>query len=250
MFEELEIENQGLARSDKIKSEFLSIMSHELRTPLNASIGFSELLKMGRAGELNDKQEAFIDKIITSNKHLNELIVEILDLSKIEAGKMELNIEKVSLPHFIKENLSILDVMATEQNVVLRMDITPELDVIECDNQRLRQIIINLVNNAIKFSKDEGGTVITTATKDGDMVSISVSDTGIGIKEDEIRKLFTPFMQLDMGYTRKHGGSGLGLAITKQLVELHGGKIWVESKYGEGTTFTFTLPIKAVKTNN
>ena len=245
--EELRIENQGLALADKTKSEFLSIMSHELRTPLNASIGFSELLKMGRAGELNDKQEVFVDKIITSNKHLNELIGEILDLGKIEAGKMELNIEQISLHHFIEESISILNVLAKKRNVVIKIDTAPEIDVIECDKQRLRQIIMNFVNNAIKFSKDEGGAVTITATKDGDMARISVLDTGIGIKKGEIGKLFTPFTQLDMGYSRKYGGTGLGLAITKQLVELHGGEIWVESKYREGTTFTFTLPIKVTK---
>ena len=249
-FEELEIENKSLALTNKTKSEFLSVMSHELRTPLNASIGFSELLKMGTVGELNEKQENYVDKIISSSKHLNELIGEILDLTQIEAGKMELNIENVSLPHFIEENISILNVLARKRNVLIKKDIAPELDVIECDKQRLRQIISNLVDNAVKFSKEEGGTVTVSAKKEEDIVRISVSDTGIGIKEEDIGKLFTPFKQLNMGYTREQGGTGLGLAITKQLVELHGGKIWVESKYGEGSTFIFTLPINAIKGEN
>ena len=243
--EKLEIANKSLALSDKTKSEFLATMSHELRTPLNACIGFSDILKRGTAGELNAKQEKFVDHIHESAKHLLEIINNILDVSNIEAGKMELNIEKISLPNFIEENLFVLNAIATERKVVFKKDIAPEIDVIEYDGQRLRQVFFNLINNAIKFSKDDGGTVTVTAVKDGNMVKISISDTGIGIKEDDIGKLFSNFTQLDSGYARKYGGTGLELAITKKLVELHGGEIRVKSKYGEGSTFTFTLPIKA-----
>lgn len=241
--EKLVIENQSLALSDKTKSDFLSVMSHELRTPLNASIGFSELLKMGKAGELNKKQGKFVDNILNSSKHLLDLIEAILDFSKIESGKMELNIEQVLLYELIDDTLNLMEVMASERNVILKSEVDPKLNFIECDARMLKQVLYNLLDNAIKFSKDEGGSVTVTAVKDGEIVIISVSDTGIGIKDVNGDRLFSFFKQLDTGYTRKYKGTGLGLAITKQLVELQGGRIWVESKCGEGSTFTVILPI-------
>ena len=243
--EYLRIENERLAAADKTKSEFLANMSHELRTPLNASIGFSELLNMGMAGELNEKQKHYVDNILTSNNFFLTLINDILDLSKIEAGKIELVQEKISVPVTINETLILIKEKAMKHKVLLKMEFDPELEYIEADKQRFKQILFNLLSNAVKFSKDKGGTITITAKKEGDMANISVSDTGIGIKEEFIGRLFQKFDQLEPGISQKYGGTGLGLSITKQLVEMHGGKIWAQSKYGEGSTFTFTLPIKA-----
>jgi len=245
--EKIRLENLRLEAADKAKSEFLANMSHELRTPLNASIGFSELLKQGMAGELSEKQEHFIDNILTSNQFLLTLINDILDISKIEAGKIELVPEKMSLPVTIKETLTLIKEKASKHNVLLKTEFDPELEFIEVDKQRFKQILFNLLNNAVKFSKETGGTVTITAKKEGDMAKVSVSDTGIGIKEENIGRLFQKFEQLESGISQKYGGTGLGLAITKQLVEMHGGKIWAESKYGEGSTFTFILPLEGKK---
>ncbi|MCZ7402802.1 MAG: PAS domain S-box protein [Candidatus Methanoperedens sp.] len=245
--EEIRIENLRLESADKAKSEFLANMSHELRTPLNASIGFSELLKMGLTGELSDKQKHYVDNILTSNQFLLTLINDILDLSRIEAGKIELVPDKMSVPEIIKETLSLIKEKAMKHKVLLKTEFDPELEFIEADKQRFKQILFNLLSNAVKFSKDEGGTLTITAKKEGEMAQISVSDTGIGIKEENIGRLFHKFEQLEKGISEKYGGTGLGLDITKHLVELHGGRIWVESRYGEGSTFTFLLPIEVKK---
>jgi len=246
--EELRLENVYLEAADKAKSEFLANMSHELRTPLNAAIGFSELMKQGTAGKLNEKQDHYIDNIITSSKFLLNLINDILDLSKIEAGKIELAPEKMSMPVTIKETLSLIKEKAMKHKVLLKTEFDPELDIIEADKQRFKQILFNLLSNAVKFSKEEGGTVTIRSKKEGDMAKVSISDTGIGIKEENISKLFQKFEQLESRISKKYGGTGLGLVISKQLVELHGGEIRAESKYGEGSTFTFLIPIVSKKT--
>ncbi|MDD5473013.1 MAG: MASE3 domain-containing protein [Candidatus Methanoperedens sp.] len=243
--EETSLENLRLAAADKAKSEFLANMSHELRTPLNSIIGFSELMKQGAAGKLDEKQEHFIDNIFTSGTFLLSLINDILDLSKIEAGKIELAPEKMSVPVTIKETLTLIKEKAMKHKVLLKTEFDPELEFIWADKQRFKQVLFNLLSNAIKFSKEEAGTVTITAKKEGDMAKVSVSDTGIGIREENIGKLFHKFEQLEKGISEKYGGTGLGLAITKQLVELHGGRIWAESRFGEGSTFTFMLPLKA-----
>lgn len=237
------IENQKLAFASKAKSEFLANMSHELRTPLNSIIGFSELMVMNTS--LDNKQKHYLQNVITSGKFLLNLINDILDLSKVEAGKIELVIDKIDVPSVLGETLSLIKEKASKHNIILKKDLDPALSDIEADQQRLKQILFNLLSNAVKFSKQEGGTVTITAKKEGDMAKFSVSDTGIGIRDEDMNKLFSAFEQLDSGITKKYGGTGLGLAITKKLVELHGGRITVESRYGEGSTFTFTLPISA-----
>lgn len=243
--QEIRLENNCLAYVSKTKSDFLANMSHELRTPLNAIIGFSELMKQRVPGELNKKQETYVDDILMSAKHLNELINDILDLSKVEAGKTELVQEKLPVHQAINEGLTLVKEKAVNQKVNLNVELAPGLEFIVADKQRFRQILYNLLSNAVKFSKPEGGEVTVSTMKASDMAQISVSDTGIGIKEEDMGKLFRTFQQLDMSMSRKYGGTGLGLAITKQLVELHGGRIWAESRYGEGSTFTFLLPIVA-----
>jgi len=240
---ELRANRDQLAEVSKAKSEFLAQMSHELRTPLNSIIGFSELLKTGVTGKLNEKQEHYMDYVITSSKFLLDLINDILDLSKVEAGKIELVNEKMSLPGNIIESINLVKENAFKNNIFINQDFDSQLDFIEADKQRVKQILFNLLSNAIKFSKPEGGTITIRTRKEGDMAKISVSDTGIGIKEGDMGKLFQEFCQARPDISNKYGGTGLGLAITRKLVELHGGSIEVESKYGEGSTFTFKLPL-------
>ena len=248
--EEMSRENERLVYASKVKNDFLSNMSHEIRTPLNAVIGFSELLKMKTIGDLNDKQEGYVDNIRYGGKHLLNVISDILDLSKLDAGKMELVIENISIPETLDRTIVMLEEMAKKSNVSLIKKLAPELEFIEADKQRLIQILFNLLSNAIKFNRKKGGTATITTNREGDMAKFSVSDTGIGIKEVDKNKLFKDFEQLDSGISKKYGGTGLGLAITKKLIELHGGKIWVDSELGAGSTFTFLLPIKANKDRN
>ena len=243
--EDICIENERLLISNRSKSEFIANMSHELRTPLNSIIGFSELMKKKIGGELTNKQERYVENVLTSSKFLLNLINDILDLSKVEAGKIELIIERVSIPVVISETLTLLKERASQNKVELVKELDPELDFIEADKQRMKQILFNLINNAIKFSKTDGGTVKVISKKAGGTAVISVCDTGIGIREEDMEKLFREFEQINPEITRKYGGTGLGLAISKKLTELHGGTILVESRYGEGTTFKFTLPIQA-----
>ena len=245
--EELRLEGERLTYASKAKSDFLATMSHELRTPLNAIMGFSELMKEGMAGELNAKQRHYVDNTVASSKHLIALINDILDLSKVEAGKIELNIETISVPETINETLMLIKERAVRRKVIIKKELDPRLEFIEADKLRLKQVLFNLLDNAVKFSKSEGGVVAVAAKNEGDTARFSVSDTGIGIKEEDVGKLFKEFEQVSFGISRKYGGTGLGLAISKKLVELHGGKIRAQSKYGEGSTFTFTLPLKAFK---
>ncbi len=245
--EELRIEKERLEYASRAKSDFLASMSHELRTPLNSVLGFSQLLSDGMAGELNEKQKHYIDNINNSGNFLLNLINDILDMSKVEAGKIVLNKEKIPLQATLEETLTLIKEKALKHNIDIKREFSPEPDIIEADRQRVKQILFNLLSNAVKFSKEEGGTVTITSKKVNETAQISVSDTGIGIKPENMDKLFQKFEQLEKGISAKYGGTGLGLAICKQLAELHGGSIWAESKYGEGSTFTFTLPLEAKK---
>lgn len=248
--ENLRTEKERLEYASKAKSEFLASMSHELRTPLNAILGFSELMKQGIAGKLNEKQEHYIENILISGKFLLNLINDILDLSKVEAGKIELVMESISLPLTIEETISLIKERAARRNVNIKKELSPELEFIEVDKQRFKQVLFNLIDNAIKFSGPQGGLVTITTKKAGDNVEISVSDKGIGIKPEDIGKLFQKFQQINPEISGKYGGTGLGLAICKQIVELHGGRIMADSKYGEGSRFTFILPLKGIKAVN
>lgn len=226
------------------------VMSHELRTPLNSIIGFSELLNNKDMGELNEKQQRFADNVHSSGKHLLSLIDDILDITRVESGKMDINIEKVYVSKVINESADIIKEKAAKQNIRIITQVSPEIEIIETDAKRFRQVLNNLLDNAVKFSKLEGGTVTIAAVKEEDMAKFSVSDTGIGIKKEDIGRLFHSFEPLDAGLSRKYGGTGLGLAVSKKLVELLGGRITAESKYGEGSTFSFTLPLKVKEGGN
>jgi signal transduction histidine kinase len=245
--EELRLENERLISASKARSEFLTIMSHELRTPLTSIIGYSIILEGKTQGELNEKQRFFVDNILKSSKHLLDLINTFLELAKTESGKQKMFFEEIFVPDSINEIFKLIKENANDHNIILREKIDPEMVSIWADRRALKQILFNLLNNAIKFSKKEGGVITVSTERENDMVKISVADTGIGIKEEDLPRLFQKFEQLDSGISRKYEGTGLGLAITKELVQMHGGKIWVESKYGQGSNFIFVLPIEGNK---
>lgn len=227
--------------NNRMKSEFLANMSHELRTPLTAIIGFSDLLSTQHYGELNKKQLDFVDHISNSGKHLLSVINDVLDLSKIEASKMELEYEYFSLIGLIDEvNKSLYPLAAKKCLEVSICNNNKELEIF-ADKMKVKQIMYNLLNNAIKFTPDNG-SISVIAKKDDKTIEVSISDTGIGIPAHMQEDIFDPFVQVDASNKRKYGGTGLGLALTKRFVEMHKGKIWVESEEGKGSTFTFTIP--------
>ncbi len=239
---ELAIANQRLREASQAKSEFLANMSHELRTPLNSIIGFSEILLEQTFGELNERQLRYVRNIHTSGTHLLALINDILDLSKVEAGKIELKCEHLPLRDTLEECQTLVKTMASKKNIALSLSVEG-VDTVWADPVRFKQIMYNLLSNAVKFTP-EGGSVTVTARPCGEMVEISVADTGIGIAKEHLDKIFEEFYQVDSSYSKQYKGTGLGLSLTKKLVELHGGRIWVESEVGKGSTFTFVLPLR------
>lgn len=228
--------------ASRTKSEFLANMSHELRTPLNAIIGFSDLLLDGYFGELNEKQSRSANNISNSGRHLLGIINDILDLSKIESGKTKLEPEVLSVRSLLEEIISFMEPLAADKDIVLGLEMGQRSDRILADRSKLKQVLYNLIGNAIKFT-DTGGSITIRALFEENMVHISVADTGIGIELRDQEKLFKPFTQLDSSSSKKYHGTGLGLALAKELVELHKGRIWVESEPGKGSCFTFTLPV-------
>lgn len=240
---ELQAVNQQLEKATQHKSEFLASMSHELRTPLNAVIGFSEVLSEKMFGDLNEKQDEYVGDILTSGRHLLSLINDILDLSKVEAGRMELNLEDFDLPSAIEDAVLLVREKAVKHGQRLTVEIDPDLDQMRADERKLKQILLNLLSNAVKFTP-EGGAIDLGAARDGENVRITVSDTGIGIPAEDHDTIFEEFRQVRNDETQAAGGTGLGLTLTKKFVELHGGEIWLESQVGEGTTIGFTLPLR------
>ena len=244
--DEIEVKNRDLERADRLKTEFLANMSHELRTPLNAVIGFSQLLEQQYFGELNDKQLEYVHEIEGAGGHLLDLINDILDLSKIEAGRMELELEVLNLEDLLESCARLVRERAVRAGLDLTLEVVPGLSV-SGDKRKLKQVIVNLLSNAVKFTPS-GGRVTLKAhplrrgadVRDGD-VEISVEDTGIGIPLEDQDRLFTPFTQVDGSLARRHEGTGLGLALSKRLTELHGGVIEVRSTPGQGSTFSLRL---------
>jgi signal transduction histidine kinase len=232
-----------LREVDRLKSEFLASMSHELRTPLNSIIGYAEVLLDGIDGELTDDMNEDVGAIHGSGKHLLNLINDILDLAKIEAGQMDLVVEDFQLGSLVEDTTNIQRVLLKDKPVDLVLDIPAGLPYIHADPLRVRQVIANLVTNAIKFT--EQGSITVRAReyeKDPALIQISVIDTGMGMRPDQLKVIFDRFRQVDQSHTRRAGGTGLGLSITRQLVQMHGGDIWVESEAGIGSAFHFTLP--------
>jgi PAS domain S-box-containing protein len=264
----LQQKNVELEDASRMKSEFLANMSHELRTPLNAIIGFSEILKDGMLGDLTEKQRGFIADIFSSGTHLLSLINDILDLSKVEAGKMLLDLDPVELKPVFANSLSIIREKAASRHVRLTMEGTDTLGTMHLDARKLKQILYNLLSNAVKFTGDGGAVTLragrvpaasvghSSGRRPGrifplsdaeyaEFLEISVEDTGMGMSVAGLERLFKPFSQVDSGLARKFEGTGLGLAMVKLLAELHGGSVAVESAPGEGSRFTVWLPVRA-----
>ncbi len=231
---------RDLQIANRHKTEFLANMSHELRTPLNAIIGFSEVLQERMFGELNGKQAEYINDIHSSGRHLLSLINDILDLSKIEAGRMELEITTFHLPTAIDNALTLMRERAGRNHINLKADVDPAIEGITADERKVKQILLNLLSNAVKFTP-EGGRVEINARQDEHQVVIAVSDTGVGIAPEDHEAVFKEFRQVGDDYTRKSEGTGLGLTLTRRMVELHGGTITLESAPGQGSCFRFTL---------
>jgi signal transduction histidine kinase len=238
---ELEAANRQLEAASRHKSEFLANMSHELRTPLNAIIGFSEVLQERMFGELNAKQAEYIEDILSSGRHLLSLINDILDLSKVEAGRMELQLGRFDLPSALDGALTLVRERATRHGITLDLAVDPRLDDVVGDERKVRQVVLNLLSNAVKFTGEGGRVGVAAVRRDGE-VEVSVSDTGIGIAAEDQPAIFEEFRQVGSDYTRKREGTGLGLTLARKFVELHGGRIWVASEVGKGSTFAFTLP--------
>jgi signal transduction histidine kinase len=243
LFREIQEKSAQLEVANKHKSDFLANMSHELRTPLNAIIGFSEVLIDKMFGELNEKQADYLKDIHESGRHLLSLINDILDLSKIEAGRMDLEISSFHLPTAISNAMTLIRERAQRHSIHLGLDVDKRLGEFHADERKFKQILLNLLSNAVKFTPD-GGRVEVSAKLDTTCVAIAVKDTGIGIAAEDQGVVFEEFKQVGRDYTRKAEGTGLGLALTKRFVELHGGEITLASQPGKGSTFTVTLPLR------
>ena len=231
-----------LERASKHKSDFLANMSHELRTPLNAIVGFSQVLKQKLFGPVNQKQDEYLDDILSSADHLLALINDILDLSKVEAGQVELEPGLFSLREALERGVVMVRERASKNGVQLELSLDPSVDLVEGDERRIRQVVFNLLSNAVKFTPS-GGHVDVSATRQNGEVVIAVRDTGPGIAPADQARIFEEFQQARAANGERPEGTGLGLALSKKLIELHGGRIWVESEPGRGSTFTFTIPV-------
>jgi signal transduction histidine kinase len=244
LFKEIQEKSAQLEVANKHKSDFLANMSHELRTPLNAIIGFSEALMERMFGEVNDKQADYLKDIHESGRHLLSLINDILDLSKIEAGRMDLELSSFHLPTALSNAMTLIRERAQRHGIELGLEVDQRLGEFQADERKFKQIMLNLLSNAVKFTPD-GGRVDVCATKDTDKIEIAVKDTGIGIAPEDQALVFEEFKQVGRDQMRKAEGTGLGLALTRRFVELHGGAIRLESTPGKGSTFTVSLPLRA-----
>ncbi|HYN61224.1 MAG TPA: GAF domain-containing protein, partial [Rubrivivax sp.] len=241
LFREIQDKSRQLEIANQHKSEFLANMSHELRTPLNAIIGFSEVLLERMFGELNEKQDDYLKDIFSSGKHLLSLINDILDLSKIEAGRMELDVENFDVPSALGNALTLVRERAQRHGITLGLEVAAEVGEMRADERKFKQILLNLLTNAVKFTPDGGKVEVRARLADG-VLEVAVADNGIGIGKDDQAAVFQEFKQVGRHYTNKQEGTGLGLALTKRFVELHGGALKLDSEPGKGSTFSFTLP--------
>jgi two-component system, NtrC family, sensor kinase len=249
LFREIADKSQQLEAASRHKSEFLANMSHELRTPLNAIIGFSEVLAERMFGDVNEKQAEYLQDILSSGRHLLSLINDILDLSKVEAGRLELELGRFHLPTALDNAMTLVRERATRHGITLIQGVDERVGNIVADERKVKQILLNLLSNAVKFTP-KGGRIGVTATATNDAITIAVSDTGIGIAPEDQAAVFEEFRQVGRDDVRKQEGTGLGLTLAKKFVELHGGRIWVQSQVGQGSTFAFTLPVRLEGTSS
>jgi signal transduction histidine kinase len=242
LFDEIQDKGRQLEEASQHKSQFLANMSHELRTPLNAILGYTELMADGAYGEPSEKMRSVLKRLEANGRHLLGLINDVLDLSKIEAGQLVLDLSDYSVQDIAQTVRSTLEPLAADKKLAFKLDMPAELPSGHGDGRRLTQVLINLVGNAIKFT--DAGEVAIKAEADNGSFHVSVRDTGPGISAADQAKLFQEFQQADNAITKKKGGTGLGLAISKRIIEMHGGRIWIDSKLGEGSTFSFTVPVR------
>ena len=254
---ELQRAVEHLRHIDRLKSNFLATVSHELRTPLTSIIGFSEMLAKGIAGPLNEEQTEYATTILERGEDLLRLITQVLEMSKMEMGTMRLSLASVALADIVARAFSAASIPAERAQVHLIAELEPSIPRVVVDADKVQQVLINLISNAIKFNRVEGTVTVRAelapirrpfeedffGEETADALRVSVSDTGIGIPEDQLARIFDAFYQVDATSTRQHGGAGLGLSIVRKLIEAHGGEVWAESLVGAGTTFHFTLPI-------
>jgi signal transduction histidine kinase/DNA-binding response OmpR family regulator len=243
LFQELEEKSRQLEQASQHKSEFLANMSHELRTPLNAIIGFSDVLLERMFGELNPKQADYLQDILESGRHLLDLINDILDIAKVEAGHMELMVEQFALAAALENGLTMVRERASRHGIALDLDVDPAIGAVEADERKIKEVILNLLSNAVKFTPDGGQVAVTARLVDAE-AQVAVRDTGVGIAPEDLGHVFEEFQQVGSATANQQEGTGLGLTLAKKFVELHGGRIWVESQVGVGSTFVFTLPLR------
>ena len=241
LFTEIDEKSRQLEIASQHKSQFLANMSHELRTPLNAILGYTELILDNIYGETPDKMREVLDRLQANGKHLLGLINDVLDLSKIEAGQLTLDLADYSLKDVVHTVFTAVESLATGKKLALTVDVAPKLPPGHGDERRLAQVLLNLVGNAIKFT-DKGEVAIKATISDGSF-TVAVRDTGPGIAPSDQGKIFEEFQQADNSATKRKGGTGLGLSIAKRIIAMHGGRIWVESDVGKGSTFAFTIPV-------
>jgi signal transduction histidine kinase/DNA-binding response OmpR family regulator len=243
LYQALEEQSRQLEQASQHKSEFLANMSHELRTPLNAIIGFSEVLLERMFGELNPKQADYLQDILDSGRHLLDLINDILDIAKVEAGHMNLTVEHFALADVLENGLTMVRERASRHAITLDLEVDPAIGVVEADERKIKEVVLNLLSNAVKFTLD-GGQIAVAAYLVDEEVQIAVRDTGVGIAPEDLAHVFEEFQQVGTATTQQQEGTGLGLTLAKKFVELHGGRIWAESQVGVGSTFVFTLPLR------
>lgn len=232
---------------ERVKSQFVANMSHELRTPLNSIIGFSEMLEDGIVGDLETDQQEVVKDILGSAKHLLNLINEILDISKVEAGKMDLSLTIENIQSICEDTTNQIAPLLMKNKLTINKIYKTDRYTVEVDAFRIKQVLLNLLSNAIKFSPANSQIDLVIDERDSNTLMVSISDKGIGIRKEDFGKIFKEFSQVDESHTRKYQGTGLGLALSKKLIENHNGMIWFDSEYGKGTTFTFTLPRKQLQ---
>ncbi|MDP1645928.1 MAG: HAMP domain-containing sensor histidine kinase [Thiobacillus sp.] len=240
--EKLQALNLQIEAASTAKSQFLANMSHEFRTPLNAIIGFTEVLQDQIPGPLNAEQVEYLGDVNNAGQLLLRLVNDVLDLAKVEAGRLELFYETFPIAQTVREAVTALRGAAEKKGITLQLNLPPDLGLITADQIRLKQILFNLLSNAVKFT-DHGGVSVSAAIEDGQL-HLAIADTGIGILSEDMQRIFVEFSQVDASHARRHEGTGLGLALSKRLVETHGGRIWVESQFGIGSVFHVVLPLQ------